>query len=42
MDIVKCPKCNCDVEIDISHAITDDGEVFCCPTCGYYFRYAEK
>lgn len=39
MDIVTCPKCNSNVEINISKSITDDGEVFKCPNCGYEFRY---
>ena len=42
MDIVKCPKCNADVEINIVNSLTDDGEVFKCPKCGYKFRYVNK
>lgn len=42
MDTVKCPKCDSDVVIDIANAVTEDAEVFRCPECGYYFRYAEK
>ena len=38
----KCPKCKCNVKIDITNAVTEDGEVFRCPKCGYYFRYVEK
>ena len=42
MDIVKCPKCGQDVEINIAHSISDDGEVFGCPKCGYQFRYVTQ
>lgn len=42
MDIIKCPKCHEDVEIDIAHSVTDDGEVFACPNCGFQFRYVER
>lgn len=42
MDIIKCPKCNTDVEINIVNSLTDDGEVFECPNCGYIFRYVTK
>ena len=42
MDIIKCPKCEEEVEINIANSISDDGEVFKCPHCGWEFRYAEK
>ena len=42
MDIVKCPKCQEDVEINIANSLTDDGEVFRCPKCGYKFRYVKQ
>lgn len=42
MDIVKCPKCHKDVKLDISKAVSDDGEVFKCPHCRWKFRYTEK
>ena len=41
-DIIKCPKCNKNVEIDIAHSVSDDGEVFRCPHCGFQFRYVER
>lgn len=41
-DIIKCPKCYEDVEIDIAHSVSEDGEVFRCPHCGWYFRYVDK
>jgi len=40
MIIVKCPKCDSDVEINISRAVDEDGEVFKCPKCSCKFRYA--
>ena len=42
MDIIKCPKCEEEVEINIANSISDDGEVFKCPHCGWEFRYVEK
>lgn len=39
MDIIKCPKCHEDVEINIERSITDDGEIFECPHCGFQFLY---
>lgn len=41
-DIIKCPKCHKNVEIDIANSVSDDGEVFRCPHCGYQFRYVER
>ena len=41
-DIIKCPKCHENVEINIAHSVTEDGEVFKCPHCGWYFRYVER
>lgn len=40
MNVVKCPKCNYGVEINISKAIDEYAEVFICNSCGYKFRYA--
>ena len=40
MTTIKCPKCNSNVEINISKAIDEHGEVFECPKCKYKFRYA--
>ena len=42
MEIVKCPKCKCDTEINIAKAVDENGEVFTCRCCGFYFRYAKK
>lgn len=42
MEYVKCAKCGKETEINISHAIDVDGEVFKCQHCGYKFRYACK
>lgn len=42
MKIIKCPKCNKDVKIDIAKSISDDGEVFVCPHCRYKLRYVDK
>lgn len=42
MTIIKCPKCETDVEINISKAVDELGEVFKCSKCKYEFRYALK
>jgi uncharacterized protein YbaR (Trm112 family) len=42
MVIIKCPKCQHDVEINIANAIDENGEVFLCPNCGMKFRYTDK
>ena len=42
MDVIKCPKCQEDVTINISESISEDGEVFICPKCGYKFRYVKE
>ena len=42
MDIIKCPKCNEDVEINIANSLSEDAEVYRCPHCGYDFRYAKS
>lgn len=42
MEIIKCPKCKCDVEINIANAKDEDGEVFECPHCKWQFRYVNK
>ena len=38
MKTVKCIKCNTDVEINIAKAV----EEFCCPNCGFVFRYVPR
>ena len=40
MHIIKCPKCRSALEINITSAIDEDGEVFICSHCNYHFRYA--
>ena len=40
MNIINCPKCKKELQIDIANSISDDGEVFKCPNCRYEFRYA--
>ena len=42
MKTVKCPKCGSDIEINIAHAVDENGEVFHCKKCGYYIRYTDK
>ena len=42
METIKCPKCDENVVIDIAQSISEDGEVFMCPSCKYTFRYVEK
>jgi DNA-directed RNA polymerase subunit RPC12/RpoP len=41
-DIIKCPKCHKEVEINIGNSISEDGEVFMCPNCQYKFRYVSE
>ncbi len=40
MTIIKCPKCNSDLQINIAKALDEYGEVFKCPKCNYLIRYA--
>lgn len=42
MDIIKCPKCHQDVELDIKNTIDENGEVFMCNHCKFKFRYTLK
>lgn len=42
MKKVKCVKCGAEVEINISKALDEDGEVFRCPHCKQKFRYTDK
>lgn len=39
---INCPKCNKIINFTISDSISEDGEVFVCPYCGWKFRYTEK
>ena len=38
--VINCPKCKQEMEITISNAIDEEGEVFKCEHCGWLFRYA--
>jgi len=40
MTILRCPKCNSSLQINISEAVDEFGEVFKCPKCGHFIRYA--
>jgi uncharacterized C2H2 Zn-finger protein len=42
MKIIKCPKCNAALQINIADAIDEHGEVFKCPRCEYFIRYTPK
>ena len=42
MDRVNCVKCKHEVEINLSNATDENGEVFKCPNCGYKFRYVKE
>ena len=42
MKKIKCAKCGNEVEIDISKALDEEGEVFSCPHCKQKFRYTDK
>lgn len=41
MDIIKCPKCGKDVEINVANACDEHGEEFICNSCGFPFRYVK-
>ncbi len=41
MNII-CPKCNSSINIDISEAIDENGEVYRCKKCGYHVRYVTE
>ena len=42
MRTIKCPKCSKEFDINIANSITDDGEVFMCPHCGWKIRYTKE
>lgn len=42
MIIIRCPKCNSKVLINIARAVDEHGELFKCDNCNYTFRYAAK
>lgn len=39
MTKVKCIKCEKDIELDVSKALDENGEVFVCQHCGQKFMY---
>ncbi len=41
MTVIKCPFCGEDVEIDLTKALDEEGEVYKCPHCGKLFRFAQ-
>jgi len=40
MNVIKCPKCLEEIEVNIAKAIDEHGEVFICPKCRFEFRYS--
>lgn len=42
MEKIACFNCGNLVQIDISKAIDEEGEVFVCPNCKKKFRYTNK
>ena len=42
MKTINCPFCNNPVTIDISKAIDENGEEYCCPHCKKIFRYVNN
>ena len=42
MDLIKCPKCDSKVLIDIAKAVDENAEVYKCYNCRYLFRYVNK
>ena len=39
---INCPHCNKPVQVIISNALDEEGEVFMCPNCKNKFRYASN
>ena len=42
MTIIRCPKCDSKVIIDIAKAVDEHGELFKCDNCNYTFRYTSE
>lgn len=42
MTIIKCPKCQKEIQINVANALDEDAELYRCPHCEYVFRYTEK
>ena len=42
MKKIKCPKCKHEVEILLSNAVDELGEVYRCSNCGYEFRFTNN
>lgn len=39
---MKCPKCQQEIEINITKAVDEEGEIFRCSYCNCEFRYVDK
>ena len=39
---MKCVRCDNDITLNIATAVDEEGEVFRCPCCGFFFRFTEK
>jgi transcription elongation factor Elf1 len=39
MKTINCPKCGNPTTVDIVNALDENGELFRCSKCNYYFRY---
>ena len=39
---IKCPKCHEEIEVNIANSVSEDGEVYRCPKCGWYYRYVTR
>ena len=42
MKKISCPKCKHEVEILLSNAVDELGEVYRCDKCGYEFRFTNN
>ena len=36
---VNCPKCDAEVEIDMTKAVDESGEIYICPCCKFKFLF---
>jgi len=37
MEKIECVKCGKDIELDVSKALDENGEIYVCPHCGQKF-----
>ena len=37
MEKIECVKCGKDIELDVSKALDESGEIYVCPHCGQKF-----